>query len=73
MVFIDASTRWSRVCLLSIRNVDFARLLAQIIKLRAQFSDHPIKSFQLDNAKVTIRVFLTSLLYVHFPLSNTSK
>ncbi|KAM2557854.1 hypothetical protein TB2_014928 [Malus domestica] len=43
MVLVDASTRWSYVCLLSTRNVTFARLLAQIIKLRAQFPDHPIK------------------------------
>ena len=35
MVLIDASTRWSHVCLLSSRNVAFARLLAQIIRLRA--------------------------------------
>ena len=31
MVLIDASTRWSHVCLLFSRNVAFARLLAQII------------------------------------------
>jgi hypothetical protein len=42
MVLIDASTRWSYVCLLSTRNVAFARLLAQIIRLRAQFLDYPI-------------------------------
>ena len=35
MVLIDASTRWSHVCLLSTRNVAFARFLAQIIRLRA--------------------------------------
>jgi hypothetical protein len=35
MVLIDASTRWSHVTLLSTRNLAFARLLAQIIKLRA--------------------------------------
>ena len=28
MVLIDASTRWSHVCLLSTRNVAFAKLLA---------------------------------------------
>ena len=44
MVLVDASTRWSHVCLLSTRNVAFARLLAQIIKLQAQFPDYPIKS-----------------------------
>ena len=50
MVLIDASTRWSHVCLLSTQNTTFAKLLAQIIKLRAQFPDHPIKSIRLDNA-----------------------
>ena len=49
MVLIDASTRWSHVCLLSTSNVAFARLLAQIIKLRAHFSDYPIKTIILDN------------------------
>ena len=32
MVLIDASTRWSHVCLLFTQNVAFARLLAQIIR-----------------------------------------
>jgi len=50
MVLIDASTRWSHVSLLSTRNVAFALLLAQIIKLRAQFPDNPIKTIRLDNA-----------------------
>jgi hypothetical protein len=35
MVLIDASTRWLHVCLLYTHNVAFARLLAQIIRLRA--------------------------------------
>ena len=50
MVLIDASTRWSHVCLLSTRNVAFARVLAQMIKLRAQFPDYPIKTIRLYNA-----------------------
>jgi len=50
MVLIDASTRWSHVCLLSTRNLAFSRLLAQIIRLRAQFPDHSIKTIRLDNA-----------------------
>ena len=50
MVLIDASTRWSHVCLLSSRNVAFSRLLTQLIQLRAQFLDHPIKTIRLDNA-----------------------
>ena len=50
MVLVDASTRWSHVCLLSTLNLAFARLLAQIIKLQAHFPDHPIKTIRLDNA-----------------------
>ena len=50
MVLIDASTRCSHVCLLSTWNGAFSRLLAQIIRLRAQFPDHPIKIICLDNA-----------------------
>ena len=49
MVLINASTRWSHVCFLSTQNVAFARLLAQIIRLRVQFHDHPIKTIRLDN------------------------
>ena len=36
MVLINASTRWSHVCLLSTRNIAFTGLLAQIIRLKAQ-------------------------------------
>ena len=50
MVLIDASTRLSHVCLLSIINVVFARLLVQMTKLRAQFPEYPIKTIRLDNA-----------------------
>ena len=50
MVLIDASTKWSHICLLSTRNVAFARLLAQIIRLRAQFPDYSIRKIRLDNA-----------------------
>ena len=50
MLLINASTRWSHVCLLSSRNVAFARFLAQIIRLRAQFSDYTIKTVRLDHA-----------------------
>ena len=49
MVLIDASTRWSHVCLLSTRNLVFARLLAQLIRLRTQFPDNPIKTIRLAN------------------------
>lgn len=50
MVLIDASSRWSHVCLLSSRDMAFARFLAQIIRLRAQFPDYTIKKVRLDNA-----------------------
>lgn len=50
MVLVDASCRWSHVCLLSMRNVDFARLLAQIIKLRAHFPEYLIKNIRTYNA-----------------------
>jgi hypothetical protein len=50
MVLIDASTRWSYVTLLATRNVAFAKLLAQIIRLRTQFPDYNIKTIRLDNA-----------------------
>jgi hypothetical protein len=50
MVLIDVSTRLSHVCLLSTRNVAFARLLAQMIRLQAQYPDYPIQSIRMDNA-----------------------
>ena len=50
MVLIDASTHQSHVCLLSTRNIAFAKLLTQIIRLKTQFLDHPIKTIRLDNA-----------------------
>ncbi|KAL0392725.1 UNVERIFIED_CONTAM: Retrovirus-related Pol polyprotein from transposon TNT 1-94 [Sesamum radiatum] len=50
-VLIDASTRWSHVSLLSSRNLAFARLLAQLIRLQTHFSDYPIKKIRLDNAE----------------------
>ena len=50
MVLIYASSRWSHVCLLSSCNLAFAKLLAQMIRLRAQFPDYHIKTIRLDNA-----------------------
>ena len=38
------------MCLLSTRNMTFARLLAQIIRLKAKFPDYTIKTIRLDNA-----------------------
>ena len=63
MVLIDASTRWSHGCLFSTRNIAFARLLAQIIRLRAQFPDNPTKTIRLDNAGE----FSSQTLKNHFP------
>lgn len=58
MVLIDASTRWSTVCLLSTRNHAFARLISQIIQLRASFLDNRIQSIRMDNAgEFTSKVF----------------
>ena len=50
MVLIDASTRWSHVCLLSTRNHAFAKIMSQIIKLKANFPEHRISSIRMDNA-----------------------
>ena len=50
MVLINTSSRCSHDCLLSTRNVTFARFFTQIIGLRAQFSDSTIKKVRLDNA-----------------------
>ena len=50
MLLIDASTRWSHACILSTRNVAFARMLAQLIKLQSLFPGLPIKKILLDNA-----------------------
>ncbi|KAI3506492.1 hypothetical protein L1887_28853 [Cichorium endivia] len=50
MAVIDASSKWSHVCLLSTRNMAFSKFLAQIIKFRAHFPDNNIKRVRLDNA-----------------------
>ena len=76
MVLVDASTRWSHVCLLSTRNLAYARLLAQIIKLRAHFLDHPIKTIHLDNAgefsSTTFHDYCMSLgIEVQCPVAHT--
>jgi len=50
MVLIDASTRWSHVSLLSTWNHAFAKIIAQVIKLKAQHPEHQIKYIRVDNA-----------------------
>ena len=53
------------VCLLSTRNVTFARLLTQIIILQAQFPDYPIKTICLDNAdEFTSQTFIDYCMLV---------
>lgn len=49
---IDASTRWTQVCLLSTSNIIFARLIAQIIRLRAQFPYYPIKTMRVNSVNI---------------------
>ena len=76
MVLINASTRWSHVCLLSTRNVAFARLLAQIIRLQAQFPNYPIKKIRLDNAgEFTSQAFdnyyMSIGINVEYPVAHT--
>ena len=50
MVLIDASTRWSHVCLLSTRNHAFAKIMSQIIKLKAHYPEYRIQTIRMDNA-----------------------
>ena len=58
MILIEASTSWSRVCLLLTRNMAFAKLLAQLIRLRAYFPNYPIKKIRFDNAsEFTLQTF----------------
>ena len=58
MVLIDASTRWSHVSLLSTRKHAFAKIMAQLIKLKAHYPEHRIQSIRMDNAaEFTFRAF----------------
>jgi transposase InsO family protein len=46
------------VCLLSTRNHVFAKIIAQIIKLQANYPEHRIQSIRMDNAaQFTSRAF----------------
>jgi hypothetical protein len=49
MVLIDTSTRWLHMCLLSTKNHAFAKIMAQVIRLKAKFSENQIHSIRLDN------------------------
>jgi hypothetical protein len=50
IVLIDASTRWSHVCLLSTHNHAFAKFMTQVIRLKANYPEYRIKSICMDNA-----------------------
>jgi hypothetical protein len=50
MVLIDASTRWSHVCLLSTYNHAFAKFMTQVIRLKVNYPEYKIKSIPMDNA-----------------------
>jgi hypothetical protein len=50
MVLIDAFTKWSHVCLLSTCYHAFAKIIAQVIKLRAHNPEHQIQSIRMNNA-----------------------
>jgi hypothetical protein len=50
MVLIDASIRWSHVCLLLTQNHAFAKIVAEVIRLKVIFLEHRIQSIRLDNA-----------------------
>jgi hypothetical protein len=50
MVSIDTFTRWSHECLLSTRKHVFAKIKAQVIRLKASFLKNRIQSIRLDNA-----------------------
>jgi len=55
MVLIDASTKWSHICLLSNCNHVFVKLLVQ---LRTHFPNYPIKKICFDNtSEITCHAF----------------
>jgi hypothetical protein len=49
MVLINASTRWSHVCLLSTLNHAFAKFMMQVIQLKVNYLEYMIKSIHMDN------------------------
>ena len=76
MILIDASTRWSHVCLLFTCNVAFAKLLSQMIKLWAQFKGYPIKTIRLDNvgefsSQTFIEYYVLVGINIDHPIAHT--
>jgi hypothetical protein len=51
MVLVVASTYWSHVTLWSSLDAAYAKLLAQMIRLRTHYPNHPINSIRLDIAR----------------------
>jgi hypothetical protein len=50
MILVDASKRWSHVCLLSTRNHDFVKFMTQVIRLKVNYPKYRIKSIRMNNA-----------------------
>jgi hypothetical protein len=58
MVLVDASTRWSHMCLLSTRNHTFAKFMTQVIRLKVNYPEYRIKSIRTDiDAEFSSRAF----------------
>jgi hypothetical protein len=58
MILIDASTRWSHVCLLLTRNYAFVKFITQVIRLKANYPEYRLQFVKLDNAtKFSLRAF----------------
>jgi hypothetical protein len=58
MVLIDASIRWSHVCLISTCNHAFTKFMMQVIRLKMNYPEYKIKSIHMDNAaEFSSRVF----------------
>jgi hypothetical protein len=49
MILIDASIRWSHMCLLLTQNHNFSKFMMQVIRLKIIFLIYRIQSIQLDN------------------------
>jgi hypothetical protein len=50
IVLIDASTRWSHMCLLSTHNHAFSKFMTHVIRLKMNYPEYWIKSIHMDNA-----------------------
>jgi hypothetical protein len=48
MVFIDTSTRWSHMWLMSTRNHAFTEIMREVIKLQAHYLESRILSIRMD-------------------------